>query len=278
MKNILVIGSVACDEIIRLKEPLRVGGHNQGYPETRRIGGGAANTALALAQTGDRIRVLSAVANDEDGKWLIAQLLQAGIDTSLIQNDAQAITRSLVFIEESGDRTIVNRCRAEVSLSDLQTFKEADVIYVRSADSALTPVLNECVYDSLVVAHIPPVIAEFRPAQILLGSRDDLDSTFVESPWQRGLEVAGSHLQWVVVTQGGDGAIAYGEDRVLSSAAPQVVSVDTTGAGDVFAAGLVHSLARGEPMEEALACGVKWGSASVCYEGTVPPVGFPDIR
>ena len=53
-------------------------------------------------------------------------------------------------------------------------------------------------------------------------------------------------------------------------------SRDSTGAGDVFAAGLVHGLARGWPMRRVLETAVAWGSASVQYEGTVPPPGFPE--
>jgi sugar/nucleoside kinase (ribokinase family) len=79
----------------------------------------------------------------------------------------------------------------------------------------------------------------------------------------------------VVITHGEKGVTAYGEEETLTCAAPQVTAVDTTGAGDVFAAGLVHALARGDTMEQALECGAQWGAASVCYEGTVPPPGFP---
>ena len=79
----------------------------------------------------------------------------------------------------------------------------------------------------------------------------------------------------MVVTEGPKGACAYGSDRVLEQPAPQVEVVDSTGAGDVFAAGLAHGLARGHSMERILAAAVAWGAASVQYEGTVPPPGFP---
>ena len=271
----LVIGSVACDEVIRLREPMRVGGHNQGYPEGRRIGGGAANTALALAHVGDEARVMSAVRNDELGRWLMDELAQARIDTARIRRDAKVTTHSLVFVDEDGERTIVNRQRALNPLPAPEDWREVDVVYVRCADAALSLVLAQCAKESLVVAHIPPVTPGFRPAQVLVGSEDDLDAEFLSDPWRNGREVAGETLKWVVITHGENGVTAYGEEATLACAAPHVTAVDTTGAGDVFAAGLVHALAYGETMEQALACGAQWGAASVCYEGTVPPPEFP---
>jgi sugar/nucleoside kinase (ribokinase family) len=79
----------------------------------------------------------------------------------------------------------------------------------------------------------------------------------------------------MVVTYGPAGARAFGDSVVIEQIAPEVDVADSTGAGDVFAAGLAHALARGIEMVAALKTAVAWGSASVQYEGTVPPSGFP---
>jgi len=51
--------------------------------------------------------------------------------------------------------------------------------------------------------------------------------------------------------------------------------VDTTGAGDAFAAGLMMALGGGAGMAQALQLASHWGGASVGYHGTVPPPEFP---
>ncbi|GAB4355634.1 MAG: PfkB family carbohydrate kinase [Gammaproteobacteria bacterium] len=277
MNRILVLGSVACDEVIRLSEPLRVGGHNQGFPEGRRIGGGAANTALALARVGSDVRVISAVGADPLGEWLLESLAREGIGISGIQRSAEVTTQSLVLLDARGERTIVNRCRAAIVPPGPDICEGVALLYVRSADPALAPLLRSCTSRCRVVAHVPPVERGVRPAQVLVGSRDDLDREFLASPWERGREVAGGSLEWVVITSGADGASAYGAEAVYHTPAPTVRAVDTIGAGDVFAAGLIHALAHGKTMPEALEQGVRWGAASVGYEGTVPPPGFPAI-
>ncbi len=81
-------------------------------------------------------------------------------------------------------------------------------------------------------------------------------------------------LEWTVVTRGPEGAAAYGDGIRLEEKASVVRAADSTGAGDVFAAGLVHALAAGRDMRSALGTAVAWGSASVRYEGTVPPEDF----
>ena len=52
MPRIVVVGSVAIDEVVALRRPLAAGLHLDGRERGRRVGGGAANTAVALASAG----------------------------------------------------------------------------------------------------------------------------------------------------------------------------------------------------------------------------------
>lgn len=274
MATILIIGSIAWDEVVRLDNPLRAGSHNDGQWVGRRIGGGAANTALALARAQDTPLVISAVAADAAGAELVTELERFGVDVHLISRRAQVTTRSLILLEANGERTVVNMARARLSLAfDPEQFA-GRCCYVRSADPALTPLLARRAEIGMAVAHVPPLKTAFRPAQVLVGSAADLDGGVLADPFAVGRRVAGDWLQWMIVTHGPDGAIAYGHGRRIEQRAPEVEVVDSTGAGDAFAAGLVHALATGEGMEAALGIAVRWGTASVGYEGTIPPEDF----
>ena len=240
------------------------------------MGGGAANTAMALARAGAQPVLVSALGRDAAGQWLLRELQAVGVATSWVATEAPTTTRSMVFLGSDGGRTIVNLARAPVVFPADLVAAPADCLYVRSADPSLTPVLARYARHSTVVAHVPPVQAGLRPAQVLVGSADDLDGAFLADPFTAGKAVAGSHLQWVVITRGAAGASAHGAGETLVEKAPEVTVVDSTGAGDVFAAGLLQALGSGEPMATALKRAVAWGAASVRYEGTVPPLGFPD--
>jgi sugar/nucleoside kinase (ribokinase family) len=68
----------------------------------------------------------------------------------------------------------------------------------------------------------------------------------------------------VVVKRGPDGAIAIAPDGTLVSAkAPKVKVVDTIGAGDVFNAGFLAALAKGEPLSACLAAGTGVASRAI---------------
>jgi ribokinase len=276
MADVLVVGSVAWDEVVQLDAPLRAGSHNGGRWIGPRIGGGAANSAMALARAGDRPLLVSALGCEPQGERLGRALAEMGIDCTRLDRRGPVTTRSLVLLEPGGERTIVNLARAAVPLpADLATIP-AHCCYVRSADPALTPVLAQRVRQGLVMAHVPPLQVDGRPAQVLVGSASDLDADFLRDPYAAGRRIAGDWLQWMVITYGAEGARAFGDGRQLHSAAPAVEALDGTGAGDVFAAGLAHALAQRQPMPETLALAVSWGSASVRYRGTVPPPGFPE--
>ncbi|MBF0373280.1 MAG: hypothetical protein HQL39_07645, partial [Alphaproteobacteria bacterium] len=64
---------------------------------------------------------------------------------------------------------------------------------------------------------------------------------------------------------------AFGPEAALFEPARVVRAVDSTGAGDAFAAGLAHALAGGLPMNRALAVAVAWGSESVRWDSSSLP-------
>ena len=86
-----------------------------------------------------------------------------------------------------------------------------------------------------------------------------------------GAAVAGERLRWVVVTEGPAGARAFSAVQELVVAAERVATIDTTGAGDAFAAGLVHGLLAGRPMPDALALAVRFGTEATRWAGSSLP-------
>lgn len=270
MATIAVVGSIGVDEVVRAVHPVRLGAHLDGVRAAPRLGGGAANVAVALAAAGHRAAVVSSVGNDEAGGWIVRALGERGVDTSLVLTIPGPSTRSLVLVDPGGERTIVNlhRCR-EVGSSERLRRLTADGVYVRSRAGDLALLLEETSRGAIVVAHVPPVAPGSRPAQVLVGSDSDLPPASVDDPWGVGYEVAGVVLEWFVLTRGAAGAVAFGrrgQRQVLP--ARRVVPVDTTGAGDAFAAGLVHALVSGIPMPRAAEVATAWGAAKVTQEGS----------
>jgi sugar/nucleoside kinase (ribokinase family) len=264
MARIVVVGSAAQDDVLWLQQPLSEGHHLDACRRKLRLGGGGANTAIPLCHAGHQVLLVAAVGADPVGDWLLGMLEAAGVDTSLVMRVPGDSTRSLVLLDPTGERTIINlqRCRAPRAPERLRSIT-ADAVYVRSRELDLAAALAERARDSLVVAHVPPFAEGSRPAAVLVGSAADLSPEFLADPWAAGRAIAGDALRSVVVTLGAEGALAVGPGERLHVPAPDVAVVDTTGAGDVFAAGLVHALVHGRAMAEALRTAVAWGSLAV---------------
>lgn len=272
MARIVVIGAAARDEIVRLAEPLRPGGRLNGVAEAARLGGGGANTAVALAAAGHEVMLLAAVGRDAAGDVLLDELVAAGVDTSLIVRLNRPTTRSLLLIDPTGERTVANvaRCEEDGPPNRLPD-RPADAVYVRSRRRDLAALLAAQVANTLVVAHLPPVEPGSRPAHVLLASASDLEPAAIREPWEMGRAVAGALARWVVITAGPAGARAFSVGETLTAPAAPVHPVDTTGAGDAFAAGLIHALVDGQPMAKALAVAVRFGTEATLWAASGLP-------
>lgn len=267
-----MIGSAARDEVIELTEPLRPGAHLNGVTGKARLGGGGANTAVALAAAGHEVLLLAAVGQDAIGDALIAELAGAGVNTASVARLEQPSTRSLLLVDPRGERTVINVARCEEAEPSSQLLDlPADAVYARSRRRDLTALLAAKADTTLIVAHAPPIEPDARPAHVVIASRSDLEPDALRSPQVLGNTISNGLARWAIITAGAAGAVAYGESETLRASAPGVRPVDTTGAGDAFAAGLLHALVRGRPMAEALSVAVRFGTEATLW----PTSGLP---
>lgn len=263
---------MARDEVIVLTETLRPGAHLNGAATEMRLGGGGANTAVALAAAGHEVILLAAVDRDAIGDALLGELAATGVDTASVTRLEQPTTRSLLLVDPSGERTVINVARCEEADPPERLLElRADAVYARSRRRDLGPLLAAQMTGALVVAHAPPVEFGARPAHVVVASQSDLKPDTLKAPQILGGQVSGGLARWTVITAGAAGASAYSERETLAAAARAVLPVDTTGAGDAFAAGLLHALVGGRPMAEALAIAARFGTEATLW----PTSGLP---
>ncbi len=272
MARILVLGSVAQDQVIHLRTALREGAHLDGSEAEPRLGGGAANTGAALAHAGHQVMPVCPIGDDATGRWLREQLEANGLDLSLVRTIEGPSTRSLVMIDPQGERTIINLNRArEPGPPERILAIDVDCLFVRSSAPDLAPLLRAKAETCRVIAHMPPCETLSRPAHILVASNSDLTDEQLQQPFELGREVGGELVQWVVITRGAEGASAYSASEALHIEAPQIEPVDTTGAGDAFAAGLVQGLVSGYPMAAAVRLGCAYGAEATLWDASMLP-------
>ena len=279
MVDILVLGNVNADWVFRLDAPVHAGLETSGEDLGLRPGGAAANAASALAVAGNRARLVGFVGSDEIGDRLLALMAEDGRpwDTAGIVRLPGPTPACLILIDPTGERVIIGTHRNTTP----PDWPEINMDGVACAYAASRWGLPAPLAARLRAAEIP-LVCQWRPgytvaaAQVLVVSEDEVPPGHADDPW-RGVQAEGLAPEWLVVTQGARGAYATdGTTRLTCPAAPATV-VDATGAGDAFAAGLVHGLARRWPMEACLATGSAWGARAVGHLGSTFPKVSEDI-
>jgi sugar/nucleoside kinase (ribokinase family) len=280
--EILVIGNINADWVVRLDEPVARGIETTGEDLGLRPGGAAANAASALAVAGNRVRLAGFIGSDETGDRLLRLLAEdaRGWDLSGIVRLAGATPACLILIDPGGERVIVGLYRERPPDLALR-WPALEISGLACAYAASRWPLPAELVARLQAAEVP-IISQWRggstvrEAGVLVASEDELPARVAADPWQGAL-AEGLRPQWLVVTQGARGAWATdGKERLFCPAVPAQV-VDATGAGDAFAGGLVHGLARRWPMAACLALACDWGARAVAHDGSTFPKAAGDF-
>ncbi|QIZ78302.1 PfkB family carbohydrate kinase [Ferrimonas lipolytica] len=270
MANTLIIANVNCDQILRLSRPLQSGARIHYEAQGHRLGGGAVNTGLGLVWAQHQVTLLSQVGEDKLGDWLIEQATELGFNCNLVHRhvgDTQALQ---LLMEPNGERTILRPNRPRLILPNSFDPSPYDCIYVNLSAEGLPRLLRHAINsNALVVSQLPKDLAQ-RPCHYLLTSADDLAQHNVDDPWQFGLQIGGPQLRAFIVTQGKNGAIAYTSQGQRHCSAVATKVVDSTGAGDCYAGGLIHALTKGLPLQQAMEYGAQWAAYAVNSNSSLP--------
>jgi len=261
-------------------------------------GGGAANTAGALAKLGMSVGVFSKVGDDPHGAFLRSELVRTGVDTRGIRVAAGESTPfTFVGIHPDGDRTFIHTPGANLTFGpsdlDLEELFAADILLYQDCwvlprldgepgarllaearGRGLKTALDEC----WGLGPRRDVLETMLPhCTCFLPSRDDLRSIYPDWPPER---LAAHFLllgvESVVLKMGSAGCfVARGAERVQVPAL-EVRVVDTTGAGDCWDAGFLAALMHGEDI--AAAAGIGNACAACCIEHIGGSAGIPDYE
>mgnify|MGYP003343127730 CR=1 FL=1 len=236
-------------------------------------GGSAANTLAGLAQLNLKCAFIAQVANDRLGQVFAKGMTSMGIhfETPMVES-GEGTGRCLICVTPDGERTMntflgdgQSLCASAISeeliVSSAILYLEGYLWDPLEPRKAMQHAINIAQKSGTKVAFtasetfiIEQHREDFRDMlnknlfDILFLNDHELASLTECSDFEEGVDLLSTKVPSLVVTRGKDGAMAvvHGE-RVDVSAVPVSQVVDTTGAGDQFAAGFLAGYAKGAP-------------------------------
>ena len=289
MSDILVVGSINADLVVRTPHFPQPGETISGEDLQIIPGGKGANQAVAAARHGSQVSMLGRVGRDGFGDLLLDNLRSNNVDSRFVQRDDASTGTAIIVVAENGQNSIVLSpgANAQVSHVDLNTYSASfptggllllqleipsQTVVMAAAQAKehnMRVILNPAPAKELpegLVSWSDFIIPNETELSLLTGVKvDDLRSA--EQAAKRLLERG---AQNVIVTLGANGALIVNKEIIKHIPSFKVDVVDTTAAGDAFIGGFASALLQDKSLEMAVRYGCACGALAATKFGAQP--------
>jgi sugar/nucleoside kinase (ribokinase family) len=266
-------------------------------------GGSAANSMAGAAALGLKAAFVGQVANDQLGDIFAHDMVSLGVRFETPPIEAPPPTgRCLILVTPDAQRTMNTCPGASHELTpaalDPELIRSASITFLEgylwgperpraamleaariahSAGRTVAFTLSEslCLGDRRegVLGMI-----EAGTVDILFGNEDEVRHLTGCAEFADCIESLSRHVATLVITRGADGAVAVEKgDRAEMAAAPVGRIVDTTGAGDLFAAGFLAARCRGRELKACLETGAIAAAEVISHFGARPEADLKEL-
>lgn len=278
MKSHMVEGGVAICEVY--------GGKLEAEEISTEVGGGGTNVALGLKRLEILSRPFSLVGDDDWGKWIRKNLEIEGLGTDGLKEVVGNTAVSVVLVASGGGRTIVTQrgVGAKMGAKDIdwKMLEKASWIQVSSLGGnidLLEDIVLYAVSKKIKVGLNPgkKELEEKKRLLLLLPKLEYLNVNHMEAvkffqgrhgeDKKMAEKFLSKGVKTVTITDGVDGAGLASKGGWIKAESYKTKSIDDTGAGDAFTAGVVAGFLSGKTNEESLKMGLANGASVVTMLG-----------
>jgi sugar/nucleoside kinase (ribokinase family) len=286
----LVKGSM---ELVTLDHAHRL--YDQMGPAVEASGGSAANTVVGVAGLGGTSAYLARVAEDDLGQVFTHDIRAAGVHyRSPPASSGPATGRCLIFVTPDGERTMCTYLGAASHLGpdyvDAGLIARASVVYLEGYLWDLEPAkaalrlaveLAGAAGAKVALTLSDPFCVErhrheFRQlveggVDMVFGNEDEVKLLFETDDLDTAMDAVGRAGEIAAITRGAAGSVVTAGGETLAVAAEAVDHVvDTTGAGDLYAAGFLFGLTHGADLEACARLGGLAAAEVISHMGPRP--------
>jgi sugar/nucleoside kinase (ribokinase family) len=279
-----------------IDEPRAEAIYNAMGPVIECSGGSAANTIVGVAMLGGKAAFIGKVKDDELGQVFARDIRASGVAYSTpMANDGPSTARCYILVTPDGQRTMntylgaaQNLTPADISQDEVAAAsvlylegylwdpKEAKQAFVKASkiahEAGRTVALT--LSDAFCVDRYRKEFLQLirdKTVDLLFANEAELKSLYESSDFDSAVEALRKDAKIAVVTRSEKGAMVVTRETTETVPAfPVERVVDTTGAGDLFAAGFLYGFARGMPHANALRLGALCAAEIISHLGARP--------
>ena len=236
-------------------------------------GGSASNTSVALAHLGCNIGFIGKVGSDEIGEFYASDLNDNKVTPHLLKSDLPS-GRCNVLISNDSERTMATYLGAAVTLNaddlNIDTFRQYDILHIEgylvqnynlisragqlAKEAGLTVSIDLASYN--IVAENINFLRDFVAKYVdIVFANEEEATAFTKLPAEQAIHAIAQQASLAIVKVGAKGSYIKQGNTLLHIPAEKVKPIDTTGAGDVYAAGFLYGYANNLPLNRCAEIG-----------------------
>ncbi len=254
------------------------------------IAGSANNCIRAAAKLGAATGYIGKVGCDELGRLYSTKLTDYQITPHLSHSEQLPTGECIALVSKGGERTMVTYLGAANTLSpsDIEDsiFKDYGIIFIEGylvqSHELMRYIFSTARHHGVeiaidlasfnIVEESMDILEELldEGAKIIFANEAEAESFTKISDPQKAIYELAKYCDIAVVKIGKEGSMLLEDGHLISTTASDDIAIDTTGAGDFYAGGLLYGYSKGYPLNRSIKIASTMGGAATTIFGTNP--------
>jgi len=282
MGNIVVMGSINLDLVVKVDEIPKIGETVMGNSISQIPGGKGANQAVAMAKLGCEVDFLGKVGNDNFADIVLNSMEESGVNIKNIKSENASTGIAVINVDKNANNNIIVIAGANGKVDEAYLLENEEIIEKAEAVVFQLEIPIETVKYGLRLAKKHDKLTILNPAPAYELDDEIIENVDIIIPNEHELSriankeikdekclieackmLIEKNVKRIIVTLGDKGALYVDEHVTKMYPSYKVKAVDSTAAGDAFIGGFVANYTKTHDIDDAIDMGQKTAAISI---------------